>query len=100
MSTLALFAFLCGAVLAFHYRVFVLYPIIAFGAFFTLMLGMAAGRSFGSLMLAIVMLAVALQVGYLFGGAARTSLALARLSRRRQLAPARVPVPQHIDPTS
>ncbi|HVG52540.1 MAG TPA: hypothetical protein VM867_12980 [Xanthobacteraceae bacterium] len=92
MSTLALFAFLCGAVLAFRYRVLVLYPIIAFGALFTLVLGMTAGRSFSSLMLGIVACAVALQIGYLFGGVMRTSMVAARAARRRELAHAKAAV--------
>ena len=96
MSTFLPFAFLCGAVLAFRYRVLVLYPIIAFGALFTLVLGMTAGRSFSSLMLGIVMGAVALQIGYLFGGVVRTSMVAARAARRRELAHARVTV-QRLD---
>jgi hypothetical protein len=100
MSTVALFAFLCGAVLAFRYRVLVLYPIIAFGALFTLVLGMTAGRSFSSLMLGVVAAAVALQIGYLFGGVVRTTMVAARVARRRELAPVKVSVAQRIDSAS
>lgn len=91
MNTLALFAFLCGAVLAFRFRVVVLYPIIAFGAIFTLALGLTAGRSFASLMLGIVAVSVALQVGYLFGGVVRGTLVAARLAARRKAVPAQRP---------
>ena len=91
MNTFALFAFLCGAVLAFRYRVFILYPIIGFGAIFTLVLGTAAGRSLDALLLGIVAVGVAFQVGYLFGGVVRGTLLAARLSARRRAVAAKQP---------
>jgi hypothetical protein len=91
MNTFALFAFLCGAVLAFRYRVFILYPIIGFGAIFTLVLGSAAGRSLESLLLGIVAVGVAFQIGYLFGGVVRGTLVAARMAVRRRTVPAKQP---------
>lgn len=83
MAAVTILAFLCGAVLAFRFRVFVLYPIIAVGATFGLVLGMAAGNSLWTVMLGIVTAAVALQVGYMFGTAGRMSLIAVRVSARR-----------------
>lgn len=87
MQTFAMFAFLCGAVLAFRFTVIVLYPIIGFGTIFTLILGIAAGHSLSSLCLGILVVSVALQIGYLFGAFGRGSMVAARVAvRRRQIA--------------
>lgn len=83
MTALTILAFLTGAVLAFRFRVLVLYPIIAVGATFGLMLGMAAGNSLSTVMFGIVAAAVAIQFGYVFGSAGRMSLVAARASARR-----------------
>lgn len=84
MAAFAILAFLCGAVLAFRFRVLVLYPVIAIGATFALVLGMAAGDSLWTVTLGIVTAAMAVQVGYMFGTAGRMSLVAVRLSTRRR----------------
>ncbi len=94
MQTFATFAFLCGAVLAFRFSVITLYPIIGFGAIFTLVLGVAAGRSVTSLLLGILACTVALQIGYLFGAVVRSNMLAARLAaRRRHVPPTERPFP-------
>lgn len=84
MSAFALFAFLCGAVLAFRFKVFVLYPITGLGAIAALALGTAAGFDIGAILLGIVACGVALQIGYLFGGLVRGTMITARLAARRR----------------
>jgi hypothetical protein len=70
-------------VLAFRFTVLVLYPIIAVGATFALVLGLGAGNSLWTVTLAILTAAMALQLGYVFGLAGRMSLVVARVSARR-----------------
>ncbi|MGZ3408831.1 MAG: hypothetical protein ACXWJW_03980 [Xanthobacteraceae bacterium] len=89
MSAFALFAFLGGAVLAFRFKVTVLYPITGLGAVAAIALGLTAGAGIGAILLGIVACGVALQIGYLFGGLVRGTMIAARLARRRQTAPAR-----------
>lgn len=84
MQALALFAFLCGAVLAFRFSFVVLYPIIGLGALTALVLGISAGTSIGATLLGIVVCAVAIQIGYLFGGVVRGTMVAARLAARRR----------------
>jgi hypothetical protein len=91
MAALAIFTFLCGAVLAFRFRVLVLYPIIAIGATFGLVLGIAAGSSLWTVALGIITTAMALQVGYLFGTAGRMSLLTVYVSARRNRRAATLP---------
>ncbi len=83
MAAFTILAFLCGAVLAFRFRVLVLYPIIAVGATFGLVLGMAAGGSLWTVMLGIITAAMAVQVGYIFGTVGRMSLLAMHVSSRR-----------------
>jgi hypothetical protein len=83
MAAFTILAFLCGAVLAFRFRVFMLYPIIGIGAMFGLVIGLAAGNNLWSVTLGIVTGAMALQVGYLFGTMGRMSLIAAQVSARR-----------------
>jgi hypothetical protein len=83
MAAFAILAFLCGAVLAFRFTVLVLYPIIAVGATFAVVLGLGAGNSLWTVTLAILTAAMALQLGYVFGLAGRMSLVVARVSARR-----------------
>jgi hypothetical protein len=91
MVALAILTFLCGAVLAFRFRVLVLYPIIAIGATFGLVLGMAAGSSLWTVALGIVTAAMALQVGYMFGTVGRMSLLAVHVSARRNRHAATLP---------
>jgi hypothetical protein len=84
MSALALFAFLCGAVLAFRFRVAVLYPVMGMGTAAALALGMTAGVELAHILLVIVSCIVALQIGYLFGGFVRATMIAMRLAARRR----------------
>lgn len=83
MAAFAILAFLCGAVLAFRFKVLVLYPIIALGATFAMVLGLSAGHSLWTVTLGIVTAGMALQLGYAFGTAGRMSIVMARVSARR-----------------
>jgi hypothetical protein len=83
MAALAILAFLCGAVLAFRFRVLVLYPVIALGATFGMVFGLAAGASLWTVTVGIVTAAMALQAGYLFGTAGRRSLIAVQITARR-----------------
>ena len=83
MAAFAILAFLCGAVLAFRFRVLVLYPIIALGATFGMVFGIAAGNGLWTVTLGIITAAMAIQLGYAFGSAGRMSLVMARASARR-----------------
>ncbi len=95
MAALAILAFLTGAVLAFRFRVLVLYPVIAVGATFGLVLSMAAGASLWTATLGIVTAAMALQAGYVFGTFGRMSLLAAHVAARRNRRAASLP-PQTI----
>jgi hypothetical protein len=86
MSALALFAFLCGAVLAFRFKVAVLYPLMGMGTAAALCLGMTAGIELAHILLAVVSCMVALQVGYLFGSFVRATLIATRLAARKHAA--------------
>jgi len=83
MAAFAILAFLSGAVLAFRFRVFVLYPIIAVGALLGFVTGLAAGNSFWAVTLGVVTGAMALQAGYVFGTVGRMSLLAAHVAARR-----------------
>jgi hypothetical protein len=84
MTAFALFAFLCGAVLAFRFKVTILYPIIALGTAIALTLGITAGLDAARVGLTVVSSIVALQIGYLFGGFVRGTLIATRLAARRR----------------
>ena len=84
MNAFALFAFLCGAVLAFRFKVFVLYPVIGLGAIVALVLGLAAGVASRGNPSRHCRLRSRIQIGYLFGGLVRATVIAARLAARRR----------------
>ncbi|RTE90038.1 MULTISPECIES: hypothetical protein [Bradyrhizobium] len=81
MTALLIFSFLVGAVLGQRFRVLVLLP-VTFALLLTV-LPVSLMTSLGALegLKATVFAAIALQAGYLFGSAARFSLAAARAAR-------------------
>jgi hypothetical protein len=84
MVTLAIFAALCGAVLAFRFRVAAVVAAIAVVWVAVLFVGVAAGIGGWTIALAMVVTASALQIGYFAGGVARISLASARAGALRR----------------
>lgn len=83
MNAFALLAFLCGAVLAFRFKVFVLYPLTGLIALVALVGGIGMGASLSSILLGIVAVGIALQVGYLFGGVVRGTMLATQVAARR-----------------
>ena len=90
MIALSLLAILCGAVLAFRYRVFVLYPVIAAACVGILAVGLERGTHGGSMAWQMVCAAIALQAGYGFGIVSRSMIAATRAHALRQRAASRV----------
>jgi hypothetical protein len=86
---LALFATLCGAVLAFRFKVHALYPAILVSAALVCGFGITAGLGFWATLMAAAVTATAMQLGYLFGILARYALVSARVSARRRRMDAR-----------
>jgi putative Ca2+/H+ antiporter (TMEM165/GDT1 family) len=83
MVGLALFTFLCGAVLAFRYRVMMVVLGILIAWAMVVSAGFAIGTSAGTVALAMIITAVALQLGYLSGSGVRFALVAARARARR-----------------
>ena len=75
-------ATLCGAVLAFRFKVLVLYPVIFAVSIGIVALGLDKGTSAGSMAFQIVCVAVAMQCGYLFGMLSRSVLVASRVHAR------------------
>ena len=82
MIALSLLATLCGAVLAFRFKVLVLYPVIFAASVGILALGIDRGSSAGSIAFQIACVAVTLQFGYLFGMLTRSVLVASRVHAR------------------
>ena len=81
MTELLIFSFLAGAVLGQRFRVLVLLPLTFALVLAALPIGLMANLSFLEGLKGAVLAAIALQAGYLFGSAARFSLAAARAAR-------------------
>jgi hypothetical protein len=64
---LAIFGALVGVALGLRFKVLILVPAIGFAAVFALVVGLANGDTFGSILLAIVIVGIAIQFGYLAG---------------------------------
>jgi hypothetical protein len=79
MTILAITAF--GAVLGLRFKVFVLVPAIALSSAASWGVGIAHGNSFWSILLAMLFVMTALQVGYLAGIVIRFGVAKARARR-------------------
>jgi hypothetical protein len=95
MNTFALLAFLCGAVLAFRFKVFVLYPLTGLIAICALASGIGMSASLVTIVLGFVAVAMALQVGYLFGGVVRGTMLATQVAARRREISQRRPQPVH-----
>jgi hypothetical protein len=68
---LALIGAAAGAVLGLRYKVMVLVPAVMFSMLFAVIVGVARGDGFGTVVLMTVALPAAVQVGYLAGVAMR-----------------------------
>jgi hypothetical protein len=68
-------AFLIGATLSLRFNVLILFLAIGLAVVGTGSVGIARGDSVGAVMLTIALIAVALQVGYLFGLVTRAVIA-------------------------
>lgn len=79
---LIIFGFLCGTVLAFRFAVYILLPAILIGWLLAIVAGLVAASSVSAIVLEMVAIGVALQLGYLGGIALRWGLAAARMHRR------------------
>lgn len=78
MTELLIFCFLAGAVLGQRFRVLVLLPLTFVMVLAAIPVGWMADVSFLESLKNLVLAAVALQAGYLFGSAARFALASSR----------------------
>jgi hypothetical protein len=81
MTELLIFSFLTGAVLGQRFRVLVLLPLTLVMGLAAIPVGLMADVSLLEGLKNLVLAAVALQAGYLFGSAARFGLAAARAGR-------------------
>ncbi|MCK1740419.1 hypothetical protein IVA80_05950 [Bradyrhizobium sp. 139] len=81
MTELLIFSFLTGAVLGQRFRVFVLLPLTLVMVLAAIPVGLMADVSFLEGLKNLVLAAMALQAGYLFGSAARFGHAAARAAR-------------------
>ena len=84
MSMLILLVFLLGAILGMRFKVLVLIPVIAFALIAILVGGVTRGDSASAILIAIVLVSIGLQIGYLSGIATRYTIALARAGRVRE----------------
>jgi hypothetical protein len=66
---LAMIGVLAGTALGLRYKVFVLVPAVTMAMVFAAMAGIAHGDHLGSIILAVVILGVTVQFGYLTGAA-------------------------------
>jgi hypothetical protein len=83
MLILAIGCILVGAVLGLRFTVWVLVPGIAFGLFAAAAAGLAHHQNLGTIALAMVLIAVGLQFGYLAGTGIGYAIAGARMPRAR-----------------
>jgi hypothetical protein len=81
MTEVLIFSFLTGAVLGRRFRVLVLLPLTVVMLLAAIPVGLMADVSLLEGLKNLVLAAIALQAGYLFGSAARFGLAAARAGR-------------------
>jgi hypothetical protein len=81
MTEVLIFSFLTGAVLGQRFRVLVLLPLTLVMLLAAIPVGLMADVSLLEGLKNLVLAAIALQAGYLFGSAARFGLAAARAGR-------------------
>lgn len=84
MIAFSLLATLCGAVLAFRYKALMIYPAILCACAITLIVGFAARTDRWTIFFTLIAVSFALQLGYLFGVVARSSIAATRAATMRQ----------------
>ncbi len=89
---LIIIGFLCGIVLGGRFDFLILIPAILLGVILAALGGIATGASFSSIMLEVVLVTAALQVGYIGGivaqWATRSKLALSKtLAEKSSTAP-------------
>ena len=82
MMLLAMISTLVGAVFGLRCKVFILFPTIGCALPVILGIGLARGDEAWSILLAMVLAAIALQLGYLFGAVTRFFMVWMRFSRR------------------
>jgi hypothetical protein len=75
---LTIFGFLTGTVMAFRFNVFILVPTILFGWGLVLVGGLITSSSVASIALQVVVVALALQIGYLAGFVFKWALLVSR----------------------
>jgi hypothetical protein len=90
---LAILGFLCGMVLGFRFKVLILVPTTAFGWALAAMTGALGGNSWTSIALTMVLVALALQAGYVSGIAVRRLMAAVRMNRRRGFSQKQTAIP-------
>jgi hypothetical protein len=73
-SELAIISFLSGIALGLRYKVVILIPAIVLVILFAMMVGIARGDRFLSLMLAMAIPGAAIQLGYLAGAEIRAAV--------------------------
>jgi hypothetical protein len=81
MTEFLIFSFLVGAVLGQRFRVLVLLPLTFVMLLAAIPVGWMANLGFLDALKGVVLAAIALQAGYLFGSAARFALAAGRAAR-------------------
>ena len=64
---LAIIAVVVGIALGLRFKVLILVPAIGIAEIFALIVGLARGESFGSIVLAMAVVWLAVQLGYLIG---------------------------------
>jgi hypothetical protein len=82
MSILILLVTFLGAVFGMKFRVFILIPAIGFALIVILAHGIARGTSVSGILIAVLIAASCLQVGYIFSIVARYGIALACSGRK------------------
>jgi hypothetical protein len=87
MLILAPTCFLLGAMLALRFTVWILVPVISIGLFFALGVGLAHNYAFATIALAMTLIAVGLQFGYLAVIGMDYILTRARRPRRAPITP-------------
>jgi hypothetical protein len=85
VGTIAISSVCLGAALGLRFRVFALFPVIILEMLVVTTFGLAQNHSVGTIVLANIIGAFCLQLGYIVGTLPRYLLAAARLNREGQL---------------
>jgi hypothetical protein len=81
MMLLAMISILAGAVFGLRFKVFILFPTIGCALLLIFGIGLARGDDAWAILLAMVLAATSMQLGYLFGAVTRFAMVLMRFSR-------------------